>query len=54
MSMTEIESELEKMTPDELRRLALESWSAFVAKQGGADAWRVGQSVPADRLSVAL
>jgi len=35
MSMAEIESELEKMTPDELRRLALKSWSAFVEKEGG-------------------
>jgi len=35
MSMTEIESELDRMTPDELRRLALKSWSAFVAKEGG-------------------
>ena len=38
MSMAEIESELEKLTPDELRRLALKSWSAFVEKETGADA----------------
>ena len=37
MSMAEIEAELEKMSPDELRRLALKSWSAFMAKEGGAD-----------------
>jgi hypothetical protein len=35
MSMAEIESELEKLTPDELRRLALKSWSVFVEKEGG-------------------
>jgi hypothetical protein len=38
MSMAEIESELEKLTPDELRRLALKSWSVFVEKEGSADA----------------
>jgi hypothetical protein len=38
MSLAEIESELKKMTPDELRRLALKSWSALVQKEGGADA----------------
>jgi hypothetical protein len=35
MSMAEIESELEKMTPDELRHVALKSWSAFREKEGG-------------------
>jgi hypothetical protein len=34
MSLTEIEAELEKLSPDELRRLALKSWAAFVGKQG--------------------
>jgi len=34
MSFAEIEAQLEKLTPDELRRLALKSWTAFVAKQG--------------------
>ena len=34
MSLTEIEAELEKLTPDELRRLALKSWSTFVEKEG--------------------
>ena len=38
MSMTEIEFALDKMTSAELRRLALRSWSAYVAKEGGADA----------------
>ena len=33
MSFTEIEAELEKLSADELRRLALKSWSAFVAKE---------------------
>ena len=35
MSLAEIESELEKLTPEELRRLALKSWSTFVGKEGG-------------------
>jgi len=34
MSFAEIEAQLERLTPDELRRLALKSWSAFVAKEG--------------------
>jgi hypothetical protein len=34
MSYAEIESELQQLTPDELRRLALKSWSAFVEKEG--------------------
>jgi hypothetical protein len=34
MSFAEIEAQLEKLTPDELRHLALKSWSAFVAKEG--------------------
>jgi hypothetical protein len=34
MSFAEIEAELEKLTPDELRRLALKSWTVFVAKEG--------------------
>jgi len=33
MSFTEIEAELEKLSAEELRRLALKSWSAFVAKE---------------------
>ena len=36
MSLAEIEAELGKMTPDELRRLALKSWTAFVEKESGA------------------
>ena len=36
MSMTEIESELEKLTPAELRKIAIKSWSAFMEKEGGA------------------
>jgi hypothetical protein len=34
MSFAEIEAQLDKLTPDELRRLAMRSWSAFVAKEG--------------------
>jgi hypothetical protein len=37
MSFAEIEAQLERLTPDELRRLALKSWSAFVAKEGLSD-----------------
>ena len=33
MSLAEIESELANLSPDELRRLALKSWSAFVQKE---------------------
>jgi hypothetical protein len=35
MSLAEIEAELGNMTPDELRRLALKSWTAFVEKETG-------------------
>jgi len=38
MSFAEIESELEKLTPDELRRLAVKTWSTFVEKEGVLDA----------------
>jgi len=34
MSYAEIEAELERLEPDELRRLALKSWTAFVRKEG--------------------
>ena len=37
MSLAEIEAELGKMSSEELRRLALKSWSAFVEKEGKAD-----------------
>ena len=33
MSITEIEAELERLTPDELRSLALRSWNAFVRSE---------------------
>lgn len=36
MSLAEIEAELEKLTPEELRHLAMKSWSVFVEKQGHA------------------
>ncbi len=35
MSLVQIEAELERLSPEELRRLALQSWSAFVKKEGG-------------------
>ena len=36
MSLAEIEAELSKMTLDELRHLALKSWTAFVEREAGA------------------
>ncbi len=33
MSLAEIEAELSHLTPDELRDLALKSWSAFAAME---------------------
>jgi hypothetical protein len=38
MSLVEIEAELGKLTPDELRHLALKSWTAFVEKETGTGA----------------
>jgi hypothetical protein len=32
MSLREIEDELDRLKPEELRQLALKSWSAFVAR----------------------
>jgi hypothetical protein len=37
MSLTEIEAALDKLTPAELRRLAVRSWSAFIASEGDAN-----------------
>jgi hypothetical protein len=37
MSLIEIEAQLDKLTPDELRHLALKSWTAFVEKEGGSE-----------------
>jgi hypothetical protein len=37
MSFAEIEAELDKLGPDDLRRLALKSWTAFVEKEGRAE-----------------
>ena len=36
MSLAEIEAELGKMTPEELRRLAIKSWRAFIEKEARA------------------
>lgn len=35
MSYAEIEAELDRMPLDELRRIALKSWTTFVAKESG-------------------
>ena len=37
MSFAEIEAELENLSPDELRRLAMKSWTAFVEKDGSRE-----------------
>jgi hypothetical protein len=37
MSLEQIEAELENLTPDELRHLALRSWRTFVMKEGAVD-----------------
>lgn len=37
MSLIEIEAQLDKLTPDELRHLALKSWTAFVEKETGSE-----------------
>jgi hypothetical protein len=34
MSLAQIEAELERLSADELRRLAMKSWAAFVEKGG--------------------
>ena len=36
MSFAEIEAELGKLSLDELRLLAMKSWTAFVEKEGGS------------------
>ena len=36
MNLVEIEAELDRLSPDDLRRLALKSWTAFVEKEGRA------------------
>jgi len=35
MSYAEIEAELDRLPPDELRRIALKSWTTFLAKESG-------------------
>jgi hypothetical protein len=37
MSLAEIEAELDQLGPDELRRLALKSWTTFVEKERRTD-----------------
>jgi len=34
MSLLEIEAELDRLSPDELRHLAFKSWRTFVEKEG--------------------
>lgn len=46
MSFAEIEAQLDKLTSDELRVLALRSWSAFVAKEGLEDANQCNEEDP--------
>jgi len=35
MSLAEIEAELEKLKTEELRRLAIQSWTAFLKRESG-------------------
>jgi hypothetical protein len=37
MSLIEIEAQLDKLTPHELRHLAIKSWTAFVEKESGSE-----------------
>jgi len=37
MSLTEIEAQLEHLTPEELRHLALRSWSIFQKREGHSE-----------------
>ncbi len=37
MSFAEIEAELDKLEPEDLRRLALKSWAAYVQKERRAE-----------------
>lgn len=37
MSLSEIEAELSHLTPDELRNLALKSWSAFSKRESASN-----------------
>jgi hypothetical protein len=37
MSVAEIEAELEKLSPEDLRRIAMKSWPAFVGKEALSD-----------------
>ena len=38
MSLAEIEAELEKLTPEELRHLTLKSWTTLMEKEGDSSA----------------
>lgn len=38
MSLIEIEAQVDKLTPDELRQLALKSWAAFGENEAGSGA----------------
>jgi hypothetical protein len=46
MSFAEIEAQLDKLTSDELRLLALRSWSTFVAKEGLEDSNQCDEDDP--------
>jgi len=42
MSLIEIEAQLDNLTPDELRELALKSWTAFVERETGSEGQNEG------------
>jgi transcriptional regulator of aromatic amino acid metabolism len=52
MSLTEIEEQLEHLTPDELRRLALRSWSAFVRREDNSEIFNACDEDDTDLLTL--
>lgn len=47
MSVQEIEAELDKLSLDELRRLTLKSWSAFIGKENSGAVHECDEDNPA-------
>lgn len=52
MSITQIESELKNLSPTDLRRLALNSWAAFVQKEKITPAVNECEETDPDLLAV--
>jgi len=51
MSLTEIEAQLPSLKPDELRHLAVKSWTTFVQKEGLPESRHVCDEADAALLS---